>query len=332
MNPNQLKKQALSNLENIENPIELERFRIKYLGRKDGELTIVLRSLKDLPLKQRKKIGEEANKLRRELALALEEKKKKISAQGESRFAGQTTKLDITVPGTKLPHGHLHPITKVLKQVEEIFGSMGFEVVEGPEIETEHYSFDALNIPKEHPARDAWSTFWLKTKPEKLLLRPHTSPMQIRYMEKHNPPLRIIVPGRVFRYEAVDDSHSHTFYQIEGLMIDKNINVANFKAVIEEFFKKFFKQEIKIRLRPSYFPFTEPSFEVDVRGGKFRDWLEIMGAGMVHPNVFKAAGYMPSQWQGFAFGIGLERLAMIKYGIDDIRLFYNGDLRFLKQF
>jgi len=337
MNINQIKKQALSELEKIQDLLELEMFRVKYLGRKDGELTAILRSLKDLPIGKRKKIGEEANKFRQELIEMFEQKKKKISAQGESRLAGQTTKLDITAPGVKLPHGHLHPITNVLKQVEEIFGSMGFEIVEGPDIETEYYNFDALNIPDEHPARDAWNTFWLKS--DKLLLRTHTSPMQARYMEKKNPPLRIIVPGRVFRYEATDDSHSHTFYQIEGLMVDKDISVANFRAVIEEFFKRFFKQDIIIRLRPSYFPFTEPSFEVDVKGGpptgeagKFKDWLEIMGAGMVHPNVLKAVGYVPGEWQGFAFGMGLERLAMIKYGIDDIRLFYSGDLRFLKQF
>ena len=337
MNINQLKIQASGELEKIQDLSALEIFRVKYLGRKDGELTAILRSLKDLPIGKRKKIGEEANKFRQELIEMFEQKKKKISAQGESRLAGQTTKLDITAPGVKLPHGHLHPITNVLKQVEEIFGSMGFEIVEGPDIETEYYNFDALNIPDEHPARDAWNTFWLKS--DKLLLRTHTSPMQARYMEKKNPPLRIIVPGRVFRYEATDDSHSHTFYQIEGLMVDKDISVANFRAVIEEFFKRFFKQDIIIRLRPSYFPFTEPSFEVDVKGGpptgeagKFKDWLEIMGAGMVHPNVLKAVGYVPGEWQGFAFGMGLERLAMIKYGIDDIRLFYSGDLRFLKQF
>jgi len=321
----QIKKQSLSELEKIQDPLELEMFRVKYLGRKDGELTVILRSLKDLPLEKRKEIGQEANKFRQELEEAVKNKNKEIE---NWKLKIGNSKIDITAPGVKLPHGHLHPITKVLRQVEEIFMSMGFEIVEGPDIETEYYNFDALNIPKEHPVRDLWDTFWLKD--IDLLLRTHTSPVQARYMEKHNPPFRIIVPGRCFRHEATDASHSHTFYQLEGLMVDKDTSVANFKAVIEEFFKRLFKQEIEIRLRPSYFPFTEPSFEVDIR--KNKNWLEIMGAGMVHPNVFKAAGYNPAHWQGFAFGMGLDRIAMMKYKIDDIRLFYSGDLRFLKQF
>lgn len=201
----------------------------------------------------------------------------------------------------------------------------------GPDIETEYYHFDALNIPKDHPARDAWSTFWLKTKPEKLLLRAQTSSMQVRFMEKNNPPIRIIVPGRCFRYDATDPSHSHTFYQLEGLMVDREISVANFKAVIEEFLKKLFGQNIETRIKPDYFPFVEPGFQIDIRypAGK---WLEVMGAGMVHPNVFKAVGYVPGNWQGFAFGIGIDRIAMLKYKINDIRLLYSGDLHFLNQF
>jgi len=338
-----LKKQSFEEIEKIRNPEELEKFRIKYLGRK-GLLTAILRSLKSLPEEERKSTGKTANEFKKQLEEAYKERSKKLQAKKL-----QPSKIDITAPGIKLPQGHLHPITRVLRQIEDIFQSMGFKVVEGPDIETEYYNFDALNIPEEHPARDVWDTFWLKQSAKsrlfarsdlqsksdlglKLLLRTHTSPMQIRYMEKNNPPFRIIVPGRVFRYEATDASHSHTFYQIEGLMVDKNINVANFKAVIEEFFKKLFSKDIKIRLRPSYFPFTEPSFEVDLRGRKFKDWLEIMGAGMVHPNVFKAVGYNPSNWQGFAFGMGLDRITMMKYKINDIRLLYSGDLRFLKQF
>jgi len=328
MESKQIGKQAFDELGRIENLAELEKFRIKYLGRK-GKLTVVLRSLKDLPISQRKKVGQETNRLKVELIKTIKKKNKEIE---NWKLKIGNSKIDITAPGVKLPQGHLHPITQVLLQVEEVFQSMGFKVVEGPDIETEYYNFDALNIPDEHPARDVWDTFWLKTKPERLLLRTHTSPMQAKYMEKNNPPLRIIVPGRVFRYEATDASHSHTFYQIEGLMVDKDISVANFKAVIEEFFKRLFKQDIKIRLRPGYFPFTEPSFEVDLKGGKFKNWLEIMGAGIVHPNVFKAAGYNPANWQGFAFGMGLDRIVMMKYGIDDIRLFYKGDLRFLNQF
>ncbi len=329
MNINQFKKQTLSELDRIKDLTELERFRIKYLGRKDGELTVILRSLKDLPVGERKKIGQEANEFRRELEERIMAKNKELYPIS---YALHPSKIDITAPGVKFPQGHLHPITKVLRQLEEIFQSMGFEVVEGPDIETEYYNFDALNIPQEHPARDVWDTFWLKPASQKLLLRTHTSPVQIRYMEKHNPPLRIIVPGRVFRYEATDMSHSHTFYQLEGLMVDKDISIANFKAVIEEFLKRLFSKDIEIRLRPSYFPFVEPGFEVDLKGGKFKNWLEIMGAGMVHPNVFKAVGYNPAHWQGFAFGMGLDRIAMMKYGIDDIRLFYSGDLRFLRQF
>ena len=231
-------------------------------------------------------------------------------------------------------------------------------MAEGPEVETERYNFDALNIPRNHPSRDMWDTFWLKPTNDKrlttndnrklsvvssgLLLRTHTSPVQIRYMEKHNPPIRIIAPGRTFRYEATDASHEFQFYQVEGLMVDKNVSVANFKAVIEEFFSRLFETKVKTRLRPSYFPFVEPGFEVDISclncsqkgcsACKKAGWLEIAGAGMVHPSVFKAVGYNPKQVQGFAFGMGLDRIVMMKYKIPDIRLFHSGDLRFLKQF
>ena len=249
--------------------------------------------------------------------------------------------------------GHIHPLTQVIRKINDIFSEMGFSLIDGPEIETEHYNFDALNIPKDHPARDMWDTFWLRQNEiknqkskiknnEKFLLRTHTSPVQIRYMQAHNPPLRIIAPGRIFRYEATDVSHSHTFYQLEGLMIDKDISIANFKAVITTFFQSLFKKDIKLRLRPSFYPFVEPGFDVDiicsVCEGKGcgvcgeDGWLELAGAGMVHPNVFKAVGYNPKDWQGFAFGFGIDRLAMMKYKIPDIRFFYSGDLRFLKQF
>ena len=227
-------------------------------------------------------------------------------------------------------------MSKIEEEIRQIFLSMNFSVVEGPEVEDEYHNFDALNIPPDHPARDMWNTFWLKMTNNRSsvvgrkLLRTHTSPMQIRYMETHNPPFQIIVPGRVFRYEATDASHETNFYQIEGLMVGKNISLANFKFVIEEFFKKFFGREIEFRYRPSYFPFVEPGVEVDI---KFKNkWLEIMGAGMVHRNVFEAVKYNPYEWQGFAFGMSLERLTMIKYNIPDIRLFYSGDLRFIKQF
>jgi phenylalanyl-tRNA synthetase alpha chain len=260
----------------------------------------------------------------------------------EYEKAMQEDWIDITRPGKRAIEGSLHPLTKTIYELEDIFGGMGFEVVTGPQIETEWYNFDALNIPPNHPARDLFDTFWLKPKNKNLLLRTHTSSVQLRYMQKNHPPIRIIAPGRVFRHEATDASHEAQFYQIEGLMVDAEISVANFRAVIFEALRKFFKKDISMRLRPSYFPFVEPGFEVDIaciacdgRGcvvcGK-TGWLELMGAGMVHPNVLDAAGYNPKNLQGFAFGIGIDRLTMMKYKIDDIRLFYASDLRFLNQF
>jgi len=314
----------------------------KYLGKK-GRLTQILRSLKKLKKPKRVKLGKDANLLKRFIEKNIQEKSKKIKEKA-SFEALKKDWIDITQPGKKIPLGHLHPLTIVRRQTEEIFQSVGFSVVEGPEIENEWYNFDALNIPPEHPARDLWDTLWLKlnNKKKRLLLRTHTSPVQVRFMEKNNPPLRIIVPGRAFRHEATDASHESDFYQLEGLMVGKHISVANFKAIIQKFFRRFFKKPIKIRLKPGYFPFTEPSFEVDMtcltcRGKgcpacERTGWMEMMGAGMVHPNVFKAAGFNPRNWQGFAFGMGLGRLAMMKYKINDIRLFRGGDLRFLKQF
>ena len=321
---NQLKQKAIKEIEQAKDLKNLEGIYRNYFGRQ-GELTNVLRSLKDLPAKERKEKGKLANQLKQDLEEAIKAKSKKFSVKG-----GQDKEwIDVTVPGILPSEGHLHPISLVQQQLEEIFQSMGFSVVDGPEIENEYYNFDALNIPKNHPARDLWDTFWLKD--IGLLLRTHTSPMQARYMEKHKPPLRIIVPGRCFRHEATDASHDVQFYQVEGLMVGQNVSLTNFKGVIEEFLKRFFGSGVKMRLRPGHFPFTEPSFEVDIKR-KDKNWLEIMGAGMVHPNVFKAVGYTPDKWQGFAFGVGLDRLAMLKYQIDDIRLFYSGDLRFLKQF
>lgn len=252
--------------------------------------------------------------------------------------------FDITVPGEKIILGHLHPLTQTKKRVEEIFQTMGFSIVEGPEMETEWYNFDALNISPEHPARDALSlgkTFYLKDI-KGMVMRTQTSSVQVRYMKKNNPPFRIISIGKVFRAEATDASHETNFYQIEGLMVGKDISVANFRAIIERFFKSFFEGPIKIRLRPGYFPFVEPGFEVDMnctvcraRGCsacKHSGWIELLGAGMVHPNVLKNSGLIPRDWQGFAFGMSLDRLTMMKHKINDIRLFHLGDLRFLQQF
>jgi len=357
-----LKKEVKEALEKAGNLDAIEAIYKKYLGKK-GDIILILRSLKDLPEKQRKEKGKLANQIKQLIEKEISKKKKKLKAEGH-----KTKKewFDITRPGRKMKIGHLHPLTQIKKIAEEIFESMGFSVVEGPEIETEWYNFDALNIPADHPARDMWDTFWLRqndiknqignrelvaplpviapqlSKNERLLLRTHTSPVQIRYMERHNPPLRIIVPGKIFRHEATDVSHEFQFYHLEGLMVGNNISVANFKAVLQEFFSRFFRRQVKIRLRPSYFPFTEPSFEVDVScvvcGSKGclvckkSGWLEIMGAGMVHPAVYKNSGLNPKGLTGFAFGMGLDRLAMLKYKINEIRWFHSGDLRFLEQF
>jgi len=337
MNIKKLKIEASREIKRAQNLKELNDIYKRYLGKK-GELRRILGSLKNLPEEERKEQGKLANQIKKEIEASIESKRKKFQVL-DSKFQEE---FDITVPGKKPVIGHLHPITQVQRQVEEIFRGMGFFVVEGPEIETEWYAFDALNIPKDHPARDVWDTFWLKSGKQRLLLRPHTSPVQIRYMEKHQPPFRIIAPGKVFRHEATDASHEVQFYQVEGLMIGKDVSVANFKAVAKEFFSRFFNKEIRLRMRPGYFPFTEPSFEIDIGcvncGGKGcsvckkTGWLELLPGGMVHPNVLKAVGYNPKFWQGFAFGMGLDRLVMMKYKINDIRLFHSGDLRFINQF
>jgi len=328
-----LEKEAKEGIQKAKDLKVLDELYKRYLGKK-GEISLILKTLKKVPEGERREIGRKVNLIKEKITALIEEKSRELKKELiKSKI--EKEKIDVTIPGKKIEKGHLHPLTKVRREIEDIFQSMGFSVVGGPEVETEWYNFDALNIPKHHPARDLWDTFWLKCDAkdanEKLLLRTHTSPVQIRYMEKHNPPLKIIVPGRVFRHEATDSSHEIQFYQIEGLLVDKNVSVANFRALVEEFLKRFFKEDVKVRLRPSFFPFTEPSFEIDLKRGK-EDWLEIMGAGMVHPNVFKSAGLNPKNWQGFAFGMGLDRMAMIKYKINDIRLFYSSDLRFLKQF
>lgn len=334
-----LANKAKKDLKSTQNLKDLESVFRLYLGRK-GEVTTILRSLSKLPQKDRVRTGKAANELRKLLEGIYKEHKQSLSNAEEGR--GEW--LDVTAPGTKMQKGHLHPLTQTRRRAEAIFGSMGFAVAQGPKVEDEWHNFDALNIPQEHPARDLWDTFWLKEtiKGKPLLLRTHTSPVQVRYMETHQPPLRIIVPGSVFRYEATDASHEFELMQLEGLMVGKEVSVANFKSVIQEFYKEFFKSSVKIRLRTSYFPFVEPGFEVDMscivcegKGcascGK-SGWLEMMGAGMVHPHVFKAVGYNPKNWQGFAFGMGLDRLAMMRYKIPDIRLFRSGDLRVLTQF
>jgi len=345
-----LKNRARKEIKKTDNLKELNEVFKKYLGKR-GELTRIFRSLEKLPKAKRIRIGKKVNELKNFLGIKFDQKAEVIKEKTQRKLEEKEW-IDITAPGQKISPGHLHPLTQVQRKVEEIFQSMGFSVVEGPEIETEWYNFDALNIPKDHPARDLWDTLYLKiqnpkSKIQNLLLRTHTTPVDVRYMEKNNPPLRIIIPGRVFRHEATDASHESNFYQIDGLMVGNNISAANFKAIIQEFFQRFFEKPVEIRMRPGYFPFVEPGFEVDmtclVCEGKGcsacsqTGWMEMMGAGMVHPNVFKAAGLTPHQytgggWQGFAFGMGMDRLAMMKYKINDIRLFYSGDLRFLVQF
>lgn len=352
-----IKSEALIGIEGAKTVEDVLQLEIQFLGRK-SEFVGILRQLKDVSVQEKKEVGQLANSVKVEIQNLLNQKKKNLS----STFDTQAEKIDVTIPAKKLRQGHLHPLTKIQNEIEDIFTSMGFEIADGPEVEDEFHNFDALNIPKDHPARDMQDTFWLKTRTdtdkmqtiadeirtnadnfgERILLRTHTSNVQIRYMEKHQPPFRIIAPGRIYRNDSIDATHEHTFHQFEALVVGDDINVGNFKFVAQEFFSKFFKKDIQIRIRPSFFPFTEPSFEFDISctvcGGKGcstcknAGWLEIGGAGMVNQNVFVAAGYPRNKYQGFAWGFGLERLAMMKYKIDDIRHFHGGDLRFIKQF
>ena len=356
-----IKKQVMEEIGKAKDSQELFDLKVKYLGRK-SEFNEILKGLKDLAVEEKREVGNLANVVKKEISEALEKAERMARSKG---FDLSKEKIDITIPGHKRKIGHLNILTQTQNEIEDIFTSMGFEIADGPEVEMEYYNFDALNIPKNHPARDMWDTFWLRQKSqnsnlkiknseEKILLRTHTSPVQMRYMEKHQPPLMIIAPGKCFRREATDAKHEHTFYQFEALVVGKDINIGNFKYVGEQFFSRFFKKDIRVRLRPSYFPFTEPSFEFDISctvcGGKGCrtceniGWLEIGGAGMVNQKVFEAAGYKrnaPARnashsdaggWQGFAWGFGIERLAMMKYKIDEIRLFNSGDLRFIRQF
>lgn len=340
-NIEQLKQKALSAIASASTVEVLEETRLLFLGRK-SELTEILKSLGAMPAEEKRLIGPAIQGAKKAISEACEMKRLTLDRDA---FDWEGERLDVTLPGKKVTCGHLHPITRVLRDIEDIFSSMGFDIADGPEIETEFYNFDALNIPKNHPARDAWDTFWLSEKNEngdRLALRPHTSPVQVHYMQSHTPPFRFIVPGKCFRNEATDASHEHTFHQFEALMVGTDVSVANFKFIGEEFFSRFFGQKITVRLRSSFFPFTEPSFEFDISctvcGGKKcssckqTGWLEIGGAGMVNQNVFISAGYERNRYQGFAWGFGVERLAMMKYKIGDIRLFHSGDLRFIQQF
>ncbi len=330
-----LVQRGLSDIRQAQSLDELERLRVTLLGRK-GSLTAILRSLKDLPAEDRRQLGELANRGKQSLETALTEAGFALR-EAVSRQAA-LAEIDVTLPGRRLPRGRLHPLNRITAEICNIFLHLGFETVEGPEVELDYYNFEALNIPPDHPARDMQDTFYFN---DQVLLRTHTSPMQIRIMEKRRPPVRIIAPGKVYRRDS-DMTHSPMFHQVEGLLVDRQVTFANLKGVLTVFVHELFGPEVGLRFRPSYFPFTEPSAEIDIacvicrgqgcRVCKNTGWLEILGAGMVHPAVFEAVGYDPETYTGFAFGLGVERVAMLKYGIDDIRLFYENDLRFLRQF
>jgi phenylalanyl-tRNA synthetase alpha chain len=332
-----IQEQAAKAVAGAQSGEELEKIRVRYLGRK-GELTAILRSLATLPAHSRGEVGAAANRAKRELEEQIRVRKSELAGSGYEKLATEDW-ADLTEPGTRYPVGHLHPVTRLLDETTEIFRAMGYSVVDGPEAETDWYNFEALNIPVGHPARDSQDTFYIEGG---LVARTHTSSMQIRYMEEHDPPVRIIAPGRAYRNEDEDASHAWIFHQIEGLAIDRGLSMADLKGTLEAMVQGLLGAEAKLRLRPSYFSYTEPSAEMDVscphcagagcpscgRTG----WIELGGAGMVHPQVLRNVGYDPTQWRGFAFGFGPERLAMAKWGIPDVRLFWRTDLRFLEQF
>ena len=313
-----------------------EAVRVRYLGRQ-GTLTHILRTLGTLPAAERPAVGAAANEVKRELETLLERRLREVQA-AERRRERAAARPDLTLPGRRPPRGAVHPLTRVSDEIAAIFGGLGFSVAEGPEIETDWYNFEALNIPPDHPARDMQDTFYL---PGSLLLRTHTSPVQVRVMQTQRPPVRIIVPGRVYRRDIVDMTHSPIFHQVEGLAVDRDVSMADLKGTLELFARQMFGARSRIRFRPSFFPFTEPSAEVDVvcfrcggdgcRVCKQSGWLEILGSGMVHPTVLRNVGYDPEEVTGWAFGMGIERIAMLRYGIDDIRLFFENDVRFLRQ-
>jgi phenylalanyl-tRNA synthetase alpha chain len=317
----------------------LEELRVRYLGRK-GELTELLKSVSSLPQDKRATFGAAANRAKHELSSLLEARQAELSAESDLRRR-KAEALDVTLPGRRGWIGRRHPLSQLMDEVVEIFHGLGFSVAEGPDCETEWHNFEALNTPRDHPSWNLQDTFYLE-KPPNLLMRTHTSPVQIRVMESQKPPVRIIAPGRCYRRDAIDASHMPVFHQCEGLYVDRNVSLADLKATLTYFARQLLGDNVKIRFRPHFFPFTEPSVEYDFscvfcrgqgcRVCKQSGWLEISGAGMVDPNVFRNVGYDPEVYSGYAWGMGLERVAMLRYGIDDIRLFYQGDLRFLEQF
>ena len=332
-----IREEALNQIEASEALEKLNEIRVAYLGKK-GELTNLLKGMKNVAPEDRPKVGQMVNEVREQLENRLEEAKTALARKAREEQLKREV-IDVTLPAQKNKVGHSHPNTIALEEVERIFVGMGYEVVEGPEVEYDRYNFEKLNIPKGHPARDEQDTFYIN---DTILLRSQTSPVQVRTMEKGQLPIRMIAPGRVFRSDEVDATHSPSFHQIEGLVIDKNITFADLKGTLAEFAKELFGPETKVKFRPHHFPFTEPSAEVDVtcfkcggKGCRFckgSGWIEILGCGMVHPNVLKVGGVDTEKYTGFAFGMGVERIAMLKYGIDDIRLLYENDMRFIEQF
>jgi phenylalanyl-tRNA synthetase alpha chain len=314
----------------------LEAARVRFLGRK-ADLVLLLRSIPELPVEERPEVGKLGNLIRKELETAVEDRRVELEAD-ELVLGLEKERVDVTLPGWRSPLGHLHLVTQTQREIEDIFVGMGYEIVEGPEVETEYYNFEALNTPADHPARSLHDTFFVS---DQVVLRTHTSPMQIRTMEKRRPPVYVIVPGKAYRRDS-DATHTPMFHQVEGLVVDKHITLADLKGTLETFARAMFGADRKVRLRPHYFPFTEPSVEVDVscmmcdgagcRLCKKSGWLEILGAGMVDPDVFGFVDYDPEVYTGFAFGVGIERIAMLKHGVNDLRLFFENDLRFLRQF
>ena len=335
-----IKEDVLSALNKIKSSEALEELELKYMSRK-GEFSALMKNISNLNPNEKKEIGMTLNNTKKELLKSFELIKKTLGGQdGNSKF------VDMTLLGEKKERGSMHPITIIQEELEDLFSSMGFMILDGPELESDFYNFEALNIPEHHPARDMQDTFYVNKERESdktnLVMRTHTSPMQVRAMQKYGAPLRCVVPGRVFRNEATDANHDSNFYQIEGLMIDEDISLANLLSVLKTMLSGIFKTEVKVRVRPGYFPFVEPGLEVDMSctvcsgkgcpSCKHSGWLEMLGAGMVHPKVLEHGGIDSKKYSGFAFGLGVDRLAMMRYEIDDIRLFYGGDLRFLKQF
>lgn len=334
---NAIKAKAESELKNADTLTALETLRVKYLGKK-GELTAVMKSMGKLSKEERPVIGQLANQVRNHIEGFLDEKKQTL-ANLEKEIKLKSETVDVCMPGKIPVSGGKHPLNTVLDDLQDIFTGMGFSIVEGPEVELDYYNFEALNLPPDHPARDTQDTFYID---DNVVLRTQTSPVQVRVMEKQQPPIRIISPGRVYRSDAVDATHSPVFHQVEGLVIDEGITMADLKGTLEVFVKKLYGNDTRLRFRPHHFPFTEPSAEVDIScfncGGdgcricKGEGWIEILGCGMVHPKVLANCNIDPEKYSGFAFGIGLERVAMFRYGIDDLRLFYENDIEFLKQF